>query len=257
MAVIAFPSENAVGTLFGSQTKIVREQAMAMMAKCSTPSPLKAYVIAGFDVSAVPASNGVRLLTGSADYAIINGTMISFDATVTLTGLSNNTHFIYAQLTKVSSLVTTWALTSNTTGTPPSDSVALAQVVVAGGVAGTPVNAKKNPSPCFGTYTGNTTGTTPQDIYLGFKPTVVIVYGTQLNASAPGAGVAIHGGGSGSGKIVVWMNTGGTNVVNTNYGTGSSIGGDPLDFGFRVSNDTGGSTARLNYNAITYYYIAW
>jgi len=174
MAVIVFPSENAVGTLFGSPTQIVREQSLALLVKAGSIGPLKCAVLSNFDVSAVPASNGVRIQFGSAEYAIINGILISGSGTETLTGLSDNTHFIYAQLTKVSSLVTTWSLVSNTTGTPPPDSVALARVVVAGGVAGTPVNAKKNPASCHGTWTGDGSGAQP--VYLGFRPSRIDAY---------------------------------------------------------------------------------
>src|SRR3990172_5936830 len=99
MAKIAFPTENAVGTLFGFTTQVPREQALALLAKIASPCPLKSYVMSGFNVSEISASNGVRLSYGSGGhYAVINGIIVSFDADVDLTGLSNATHYIYAQL---------------------------------------------------------------------------------------------------------------------------------------------------------------
>jgi hypothetical protein len=105
--------------------------------------------------------------------------MISFDADVTLTGLTDNAHFIYAQMTFDKDpwldgvLATSWELVSNTTGTPPSGSVCLARVVVAGGVAGTPVNAIHSPLTCHGSFAGVTSSTVV--MFMGFRPSRVEV----------------------------------------------------------------------------------
>ena len=172
MAKIVFPSENAVGTINGSSTQILREHALTLYA-CANPSPLKCFVYSGFEVYANPGVNSVRVEYVSPNYniAYINGSMISLDADINLTGLTNNTHFIYALLTRDGNLVTTWELVSNTTGVPPSYSVQLARVVVAGGVAGTPVNAKHSPGSCYGSYAG--TSGSALSVYLGFRPSRV------------------------------------------------------------------------------------
>lgn len=181
MAVIAFPSENAVGTLFGSSTRILRERHLATWLACG--STVKRYVGAGFDVTAVPASNGVRLLTSALDYAVIDGYFISYDATVTLTGLTDNTHYIYAQLTKVSNLVTGWELLSNTTGTLPTDAVWLAMVVVTGGVAGTPTNVVKIPTGYIsGSYAGNNVAS-GRLIFIGAPAQEIKLYGPTITST--------------------------------------------------------------------------
>ena len=172
MAKIVFPSENAVGAIDGSSTQILREHALTLYARACQPSPLKCFVFTGFEVYANSGANSVRLEYGSGGhYAIINGSMISFDADINLTGLTDNTHFIYAQLTRDGNLATTWELVSNTSGVPPSYSVQLARVVVAGGVAGTPVNAKHSPGSCYGSYAG--TSGSALSVYLGFRPSRV------------------------------------------------------------------------------------
>ena len=193
MAKIVFPSENAVGTIDSTSTQVLREHALTLYARACQPSPLKCFVFTGFEVYAISASNGVRLQYGSGGhYAMINGSMISFDADINLTGLTNNTHFIYAQLTRDGNLATTWELVSNTTGVSPTYSVCLACVVVAGGVAGTPQNAKHSPLICTGSYTGDSTG--DRLIFLGFEPKQVEIRAdgstdTILIRSYPGLGI--------------------------------------------------------------------
>ena len=169
MAKIVFPSENAVGAIDGSSTQILREHALTLYARACQPSPLKCFVFTGFEVYANSGANSVRLEYGSGGhYAIINGSMISFDADINLTGLTDNTHFIYAQLTRDGNLATTWELVSNTTGVSPTYSVCLARVVVAGGVAGTPTNAIHSPLICTGSYVGDSAA--DRLIFLGFQP---------------------------------------------------------------------------------------
>ena len=182
MAKIAFPSENAVGSLFGSSTQVLRERALSTWIACG--STVKRYVGAGFDVTAIPASNGVRLSVSASDYALINGYYISYDATVDLTGLSNNTHYVYAILTKTSDLVTGWDLLANTTGTLPTDAVWLAMVVVAGGVAGTPTNVVKIPTGYIsGSYAGNNV-TSGRLIFIGAPAQEIKLYGPVVTSSS-------------------------------------------------------------------------
>jgi len=227
MATICFPTENGVGTLYGSSAQVPRERSLtALLAAVSCP---RLQVTSGFDVTAISASNGVELLTSSLDLALINGYLLSFDSTVQLTGLSNNTHYVYAQLTKSSNLVTTWSLVSNTTGTIPTDAVPLARVVVAGGTVSAIQNAKKNPGSCYdGDYTGDGSGTS-RVIFLGFNPKVMI------NAN--------------SGDTSFWITS------TTNQGTiliqtaGSTIGSSTITIvalGFTVGT--------LNTNGVDYHY---
>lgn len=241
MAVIAFPSENAVGSLFGSPTQIVREQAMAAYAKTILGSSLKSYVMSGFTLSAISASNGVRLSYGSGGhYAMIDGTMISFDADVDLTGLSNNTHFVYAQLTRSSSLVTTWALVANTTGTTPSDSVPLGRVVVAGGVAGSPQSAAKNPIGCYASsYVGDGTGS--RYIFLGYRAKMLLIPDNSTPASiilttqwSSLSALFTNGNSDDSGRQIITVGS-----------TGITIG----ELGFTLTTANAGST--------TYNYLAF
>ena len=169
MAKIVFPSENAVGTIDSTSTQVLREHALTLYARACQPSPLKCFVFTGFEVYANPGANSVRLEYGSGGhYAIINGSMISFDADINLTGLTDNTHFIYALLTRDGNLATTWELVSNITGVSPTYSVCLASVVVAGGVAGTPANAVHSPLICTGSYVGDSAA--DRLIFLGFQP---------------------------------------------------------------------------------------
>jgi len=176
MAKIVFPSENAVGAIDGTSTQVLREHALTLYARACQPSPLKCFVFTGFEVYNNAGANSVRLEYGSGGhYAIIDGSMISFDADINLTGLTNNTHFIYASLTRDGILATTWELVSNTTGVCPAYSVCLACVVVAGGVAGTPQNALHSPGYATGSYAGN--NATSRLIFTGVTAKEIQLYG--------------------------------------------------------------------------------
>ena len=184
MAKIVFPSENAVGAIDGTSTQVLREHALTLYARACQPSPLKCFVFTGFEVYANPGANSVRLEYGSGGhYAIIDGSMISFDADINLTGLTNNTHFIYASLTRDGILATTWELVSNTTGVSPAYSVCLACVVVAGGVAGTPQKALHSPGYATGSYAGNNASS--RLIFTGVEAKEIQLYGAYHDTGTP------------------------------------------------------------------------
>jgi hypothetical protein len=169
MAKIIYPSEHSVGTIQGIPTNIMREYPSNWCSMVNNPSRLKSFISYGFEIYST-GSNGVELQYGSGGhYASIAGLLISYDANITLTGLSNEIHYIYAQLSKDGQSITTdWNLVSNTSGIPPEFSVALARVTVTGGVAGSIVQANKNPVACAGSFAGVTS--TAVSVYLGFRP---------------------------------------------------------------------------------------
>ena len=189
MAKIVFPSENAVGSIDATSTQVLREHVLTLYARACQPSPLKSFIFTGFEVYNNTGANSVRVEYGGGGpngfghYAMINGSMISFDADINLTGLTNNTHFIYAQLTRDGNLATTWELVSNTTGVSPTYSVCLACVVVAGGVAGTPQNAKHSPGYATGSYVGNNASS--RLIFTGVEAKEIQLYGGYHDTGTP------------------------------------------------------------------------
>ena len=95
---------------------------------------IKDHIVTGFTVTATTGVNrSVDVSTGSAR---IKGMFVNNDAleTTAHTFGTDNTHYLYIQLTRDAySEPESWSYTSNTTGTPPTDSIVLAKVITAAG----------------------------------------------------------------------------------------------------------------------------
>lgn len=178
MAKHIFPSENAIGSLFSSPTRDARERAMAEWMKVLSACKLDAFVYSGFTIS---DPNSGLVATVAAGVACINGYRIENDASENIINLADTRpadapNFIWATLDKDGNgLVTGYTLVSNTTGTPPTDSVLLGFAVTSGGqVTGVTTYAAR-PTTVKGSYTGD--GTTDRFIFTGqFTPSYIIVY---------------------------------------------------------------------------------
>ena len=92
------------------------------------------YIISGFTVTATIGINrSVDISTGTAR---VKGMFVNNDAleTTAFTFGTDNTHYLYIQLTRDgNNEPESWSYTSNTTGTPPTDSIVIAKVITAAG----------------------------------------------------------------------------------------------------------------------------
>ena len=92
------------------------------------------YIISGFTVTATTGTNrSVDVSTGTGR---VKGYFINNDAleTTAHTFSSDDTHYLYIQLTRdIYSEPESWGYTSNTTGTPPTDSIVIAKVITVAG----------------------------------------------------------------------------------------------------------------------------
>ena len=92
------------------------------------------YIVSGFTVTATAGTNrSVDISTGTGR---VKGYFINNDAleTTAHTFSSDDTHYLYIQLTRdIYSEPESWGYTSNTTGTPPTDSIVIAKVITVAG----------------------------------------------------------------------------------------------------------------------------
>ena len=92
------------------------------------------YIISGFTVTATTGTNrSVDVSTGTGR---VKGYFINNDAleTTAFTFGTDNTHYLYIQLTRDgNNEPESWSYTSNTTGTPPTDSIVIAKVITTAG----------------------------------------------------------------------------------------------------------------------------
>ncbi len=126
MATKIFPSANDIAPVTGG-------------GKVMTEVNLKTWVgnnyAANLVITGLTASAGSGLnLNVAAGNAMISGRWVNKDAQESVTLTDNTTNHVFLKLTlDGSSNVTGAALDANTTGTPPADSVKIAQVVTSGG----------------------------------------------------------------------------------------------------------------------------
>jgi hypothetical protein len=221
MAWSIYPSQAPVGTHnnWGSEDKLTNWM------KLRGASILTTFV--STQMTCV-SSSGLVLAVG-AGTVVIDGYVVTSDASGTVTLADTNTNFVYCRLTTSGGFVTGAEFIANVTGAVVASAVCLATVVCSGGAIGTIVHSQANPSTVVGTYTGDDVD--GRTIHLGFAPKVVEIVCSTTNSPAT--------------------------YISDNSHLGQHVGSSPYaasgitltNFGFYVERE-------LNYNTNVYRYVA-
>lgn len=234
MAYHIYPTETPVGSFLSSPSNYVREyqlvQHMLDVHACQSDS----FVCWQYDLS-IGSGLSVNVSLG---VAVVSGFRVATDAIVNVSGLApSTTNYVYLQLVKTGSLVTSAQMLANTTGTLPTDSVLLGRAITGGSTVTSVDSSIKKPGSVYSSsYVGN--GDSTRLIFLGITPKLVYV--------------------DGAGFSNVF---GGTNGVNFSYSDNHVYQSSdshvvPIlgTYGFTVNN---GGSPSLNTTSTTYRYIAW
>ena len=191
-----WPTDGDVGTADGDGDGLFEVPMTDWLAKATQTH----YVVSGLTVPASDADLNVDVAAGDA---VIDGKLVSIPATTSVALANNATNYLYLKLIKSSGKVTGAAFEVNTTGTPPSDSVKLAELVTSAG-ATTGTTDCRVTAPFTTGANRMAVYTTPGTYYFLARTAYVTV--EKLGGGGGGGGsAAASGGGGGGGGAGAWV----------------------------------------------------
>lgn len=123
---VVWPTDGDVGVADGDGDGLFEIPMTSWLSKVVQQN----FVVSGFTVPATDVDLSIDVALG---VAIIDGKYVSVPGTTAVTLTNNTTNYLFLKLNKTASKVTSVSFEVNTTGTPPTDSVKLAQLVTSGG----------------------------------------------------------------------------------------------------------------------------
>jgi hypothetical protein len=175
MAKNVFPTENEVGSFYGTNSSFMMERICSDWNYYTRWCPKPNFIISGLELSVnLPLAGQVRVSSG---IAMAKGYVAYNDSIHDITDIPvSSTRYIYLTLTRVSELVTTFTFTHNSTGTPPSNySVELGRVTRGATTITDAYEAIDGTNIYASSYSGNDAAS--RFVYLGLQPRYVEVDG--------------------------------------------------------------------------------
>lgn len=193
---VIWPTDGDVGVADGDGDGLFEIPMTSWMAK-ATQTP---YVVSGLTVPATDPDLNVNVDPG---VAVIDGKLVTIPGATAITLMDSAINYLFLKLNKMGNKVTDAEFEVNTTGTPPADSVKLAEMVAAGGaMTGStdcrvlaPFTSGANRVAVY-----NTPGT-----YYFMARTAYVMVDKWGGGGGGGGSAAASGGGGGGGGAGAWV----------------------------------------------------